>query len=109
VPFAGGGSPYHPRMAAGVVAPSRSRAVFAIAAAVAATLPAVAVRVSGAHPEPLLAAMIFGIAVIGAAFMLAWAAEVVQLDISAGLALALLALVAVLPEYAVDFVITWKA
>ena len=45
----------------------------------------------------------------GAAFMLAWAAEASQVDISAGLALALLALVAVLPEYAVDFVFTWKA
>jgi cation:H+ antiporter len=33
----------------------------------------------------------------------------VQLDISAGLALAVLALIAVLPEYAVDFVFTWKA
>ena len=31
-----------------------------------------------------------------------------QLDIAAGLALALLALIAVLPEYAVDFVFTWK-
>ena len=41
--------------------------------------------------------------------MLAWGAEVIQLDISAGLALALLALIAVLPEYAVDFVFTWKA
>jgi cation:H+ antiporter len=41
--------------------------------------------------------------------MLAWAAEASQVDISAGLALALLALVAVLPEYAVDFVFTWKA
>src|SRR4029434_2549707 len=33
---------------------------------------------------------------------------VAQLDISAGLALALLALIAVLPEYAVDFVFAWK-
>ena len=41
--------------------------------------------------------------------MLAWAAEVLQLDISPGLALAVLALIAVLPEYAVDFVFTWKA
>ncbi len=96
-------------MAADVVASSRSRAGFAIAAAIAATLPALTVRLGGLHPEPLAAAAIFGIAVVGAAFMLAWAAEVVQLDISAGLALALLALVAVLPEYAVDFVFTWKA
>ncbi len=96
-------------MATDVVAPARSRAGLAIAAAIAATIPALTVRFGGLHPEPLIAAIIFGIAVIGAAFMLAWAAEVVQLDISAGLALALLALIAVLPEYAVDFVFTWKA
>jgi cation:H+ antiporter len=34
---------------------------------------------------------------------------VIQLDIAAGLALALLALIAILPEYAVDFVFTAKA
>jgi cation:H+ antiporter len=56
-------------------------------------------------PAPL-AALIFGIAIIGAAFVLAWAAEAAQVDISAGLALAVLALLAVLPEYAVDFVFT---
>lgn len=83
--------------------------VFAIAVAVLAVMPGVFLKVSGTHPEPLVAAVIFGLAVVGAAFMLAWAAEVVQLDISAGLALALLALIAVLPEYAVDFVFTWKA
>ncbi len=59
-------------------------------------------------PEPLLAVG-FGGAIIGAAFILCWAAEAAQVDISAGLALALLALLAVLPEYAVDFVFTYKA
>src|SRR5207249_10166851 len=44
-----------------------------------------------------------------AAFLLSWAAEVAQLDISQGLALAFLAFVAVLPEYAVDIVFAWKA
>jgi cation:H+ antiporter len=58
--------------------------------------------------EPLLA-LCFGTAIVGAAFILSWAAEAAQLDISAGLALALLALLAVLPEYAVDFVFTYKA
>jgi cation:H+ antiporter len=80
-----------------------------IALAIAAAVPGIALRLSGADVAPLLAAAIFGMAVVGAAFVLAWAAEVAQLDISAGLALALLALVAVLPEYAVDFVFTWKA
>ena len=57
------------------------------------------------HP---LEALLFGLAIVGAAFMLSWAAEVAQLDISAGLAIAILALIAVLPEYAVDFVFAKK-
>jgi cation:H+ antiporter len=86
-----------------------SRQQLAIVLAILAVLPGLALRVFGLHPDPMLAALCFGFAVIGAAFMLAWGAEVIQLDISAGLALALLALIAVLPEYAVDFVFTWKA
>jgi cation:H+ antiporter len=85
------------------------RAGTAIGLAVLAAAPGVLLRLSGAHAEPLVGAFIFGAAVVGAAFMLAWGAEAAQVDISAGLALALLALVAVLPEYAVDFVFTWKA
>ncbi len=81
----------------------------AVAAALVAAFPGATVQVAGLHPSPLVAAAIYGLAIVGAAFMLAWAAEVIQLDISAGLALALLALVAVLPEYAVDFVFTWRA
>jgi cation:H+ antiporter len=85
------------------------RQKFAIVLAIVAMVPGLALRVFGLHPEPLIAAICFGTAVVGAAFMLAWGAEVIQLDVSAGLALALLALIAVLPEYAVDFVFTWKA
>jgi cation:H+ antiporter len=77
--------------------------------AVLAVVPGLTLRVLDLHVQPLLAACCFGLAVIGAAFMLAWGAEVLQLDVSAGLAIALLALIAVLPEYAVDFVFTWKA
>ena len=58
--------------------------------------------------EPLRA-LLFGVAIVGAAFTLSWAAEAAQVDISAGLALALLALLAVLPEYAVDSVFTFEA
>ena len=58
-------------------------------------------------PDALLA-LLFGLAVIGAAFMLSWAAEAAQLDISAGLAIAVLAFIAVLPEYAVDLVFALK-
>lgn len=54
-------------------------------------------------------ALVFGIGLLAAAFMLSWAAEVIQMDIAPGFALAILALIAVLPEYAVDMVFAWKA
>ena len=54
-------------------------------------------------------AVIFGVAIVGAAFLLAWAAEAVQFDFSQGLALALLALIAILPEYVVDASFAWLA
>ena len=88
---------------------NRGRQAAYIAMALAVTIPGVLVRLTGSHPPEVLAAVLFGVAIVGAAFMLSWAAEIVQLDISAGLAIALLALIAVLPEYAVDFVFTWKA
>jgi cation:H+ antiporter len=80
--------------------------------AVAAALPgsylglAAYVGLPGPHLAAPLAAVVYGVAVVGAAFILSWAAEAVQVDINAGLALALLALLALLPEYAVDFVFT---
>ena len=62
------------------------------------------------HPiSPVLGSILFGVAIFGAAFVLSWAAEAAQIDISESLAVAILALIAVLPEYAVDFVFTWKA
>ena len=87
--------------------PGRKRAAFA--AAVALTLPGVAVRLGGSHPTEVAGAVIFGLAVVGAAFLLAWGAEGLELDVSRGLALAVLALIAVLPEYAVDFTFAAKA
>ena len=59
--------------------------------------------------SPFLAAAVFGGAIVGAAFLLSWAAEAAEVDVSAGVALAFLALLAVLPEYAVDFVFTMRA
>jgi cation:H+ antiporter len=79
-----------------------------IGLAIAATMPGIAFRLfepDVAHP---VEALMFGLAIVGAAFMLSWAAEVAQLDISAGLAIALLAFIAVLPEYAVDMVFAFK-
>jgi len=59
--------------------------------------------------QPLMGSLVFGIAIFAGAFILSWAAEAVQIDISESLAVAILALLAVLPEYAVDFVFTWKS
>jgi cation:H+ antiporter len=59
--------------------------------------------------SPIVTSVMTGSAIVGAAFILSWAAEVFQLDVSQALALALLALIAVLPEYAVDAVFAWKA
>src|SRR5205823_8475449 len=61
------------------------------------------------HEAPPLETLLFGLAILGAAFLVSWAAEVAQLDISKGLAIAFLAFIAVLPEYAVDLVFSWKA
>src|SRR3954462_380279 len=87
---------------------ARSQALVMIGVA-AVAVPGLVIRLGHLDPPHAVAAICFGLSIVSAAFMLAWAAEVVQLDISAGLALALLALIAVLPEYAVDFVFTWKA
>jgi cation:H+ antiporter len=85
------------------------RQILLMGLALVATLPGVFFRLTGIHPDPIVGAVFFGLAIVGAAFILSWAAEVIQLDIAAGLALALLALIAILPEYAVDFVFTAKA
>jgi cation:H+ antiporter len=70
--------------------------------AAAFIIPALVMRFSGMHAPPVLSLVIYGAAVIGASFLLAWAAETAQIDVSGGLAIAVLALIAVLPEYAVD-------
>jgi len=83
----------------------------AVAAALPGTYLGGATYLGLPHPEfaPPLAALVYGIAIVGAAFVLSWAAEAAQVDVSAGLALAVLALLAVLPEYAVDAVFSWQA
>jgi cation:H+ antiporter len=64
--------------------------------------PAVVLRIVAVHPGAVAALLVFGAAVVAASFLLAWGAEAAQIDVSGGLAIAVLALVAVLPEYAVD-------
>jgi len=72
-------------------------------------VPAVLYRTVLNLPEPWMESVIFGVGIIGDAFLLAWAAEAAQVEISAGLAIAVVALLTVLPEYAVDMTFAWKA
>jgi cation:H+ antiporter len=73
------------------------------------TLPGVLLGFSHAEIMPQLGALLFGIAIFGGAFILSWAAEAAEIDMSKSLAVAILALIAILPEYAVDFVFTWNS
>ena len=77
--------------------------------AVAAPVPGVATRLGLIQVPLVLETTLLGAAILGAAFLLSWAAEVAQLDISQTLAIAVLALIAVLPEYAVDLFLAYRA
>ena len=54
-------------------------------------------------------AVMAGFAIVGAAFLLSWAAELAERDIPQAMAILMLALVSVLPEYAVDLHFAWAA
>ncbi|MBP7148330.1 MAG: sodium:calcium antiporter [Acidobacteria bacterium] len=100
-----------------------ARAMLWLALAVAGALPALVLRVLGAHPDEAagaiawrggelpaaLASLVFGLAVLAGAFLVSWSAELLQFDVSRNLATALIALLAVLPEYTVDIYLAWTA
>ncbi|MDY7082710.1 MAG: sodium:calcium antiporter [Halobacteria archaeon] len=50
-----------------------------------------------------------GLSILGAAFLLTWAAETAEKDVPRSFALAVLAIIAVAPEYAVDAFYAWQA
>lgn len=80
-----------------------------IAAAVVGCAIGVVLRVTDWHPSPPLEALLAGLSILSAAFLLMWASDASQADISRSLSLAFVALIAVLPEYAVDMYFTWQA
>ncbi|CAM5429410.1 sodium:proton exchanger [Leifsonia shinshuensis] len=93
-------------------APSRRPALrlllpLGLVAAVAAQ--GVALRLAGVDLPPVVGILAFGAAIVAAAFALAWAGEAAELDISGGLAVGLLAVVAILPEYAIDLYFAFSA
>jgi cation:H+ antiporter len=79
-----------------------------IAAVIGLALPGMWLRLSPGF-GPLADTTLYGLTIVSAAFLLSWCSEAAQVDVSQGLALALIALVAILPEYAVDVTFAWKA
>jgi cation:H+ antiporter len=80
-----------------------------LALCVLLTLPALVLRLGGVHPAAVVGLAVFGAAVVASSFLLAWAAEAARVDISGPLAIAILAVIAVLPEYAVDLYFAYTA
>ena len=80
-----------------------------IFAAVALGLPALIFRLGGVHISTEFEVAIFGLGILSAAFLISTGAEAAQHDIPAALAVALVAFIAVLPEYAVDLLLAWEA
>ncbi len=86
-------------------------ALLAIALAVLAAIPAYVTRLTGAHDTlPVeISTLLYGMAIVGAAFAISWAAEAAEHDVPRSVALIAVALLALLPEYAVDIVFAYKA
>ncbi len=82
---------------------------FPIVLAAFATLPGVVVALAHVELSAPLIAVMSGASIMAAAFLLVWACDAAQADVSQALALAAVAVIAVLPEYAVDMYFTWQA
>ena len=94
----------------------RVRSLGTIGVAVALTLPWMLVwltTVTGWSPIDPLSTLgtvaVSGVSILGAAFLLAWAAETAEKDVPRAFAIAVLAVLAVAPEYAVDALYAWNA
>ena len=86
----------------------RELAWFSFAAAL--PLPwVIAHAIGGVGLQSEFVALLAGLAILGSAFILSWATELAERDIPQQLALLVLALVSVLPEYAVDLHFAIKA
>ncbi|MDQ7822681.1 MAG: sodium:calcium antiporter [Candidatus Eremiobacteraeota bacterium] len=76
---------------------------------IALPFPWIYLKLTGLDEHSLLVAILSGTAIVSASFILSWIAEVAQKDIPQALAIAAVALIAVLPEYAVDMYFAWMA
>src|SRR2546430_2055082 len=80
-----------------------------IVLALVVAVPAFLLRLGALAVPVELATLGFGLGVVGAAFAMLWAAEAAERDIPRALSLTIVALLAVLPEYAVDIIFAFKA
>jgi cation:H+ antiporter len=91
---------------------SRSRQpLIAVAVAFLLTAPWVGSYLSGAAGgfSNVVVVSVAGLAVLGASFLLAWGAETAEKDVPRAFAIAVLAVLAVAPEYAVDALYAFQA
>jgi cation:H+ antiporter len=86
------------------------RSYSAVLLALLAAVPAFLLRFGAIDGLPIpVQTLFYGVAIVGASFAMAWGAEAAEHDIPRTLALTVVALLAVLPEYAVDIVFAFKA
>jgi cation:H+ antiporter len=91
-------------------APAGMRELGGFLAAAALPVPwVIAHALGGVGLQAEIVALLAGLAILGSAFILSWATELAERDIPQSLALLVLALVSVLPEYAVDLHFAIKA
>lgn len=74
-----------------------------------AVVPALFLRLTGSSAGALGDMALFGVAILAAGFLLSWGAEAAEKYVSTGFVLAIVALITVLPEYAVDFYYAYRA
>jgi len=89
----------------------RRQALGALGGAVVLTLPWIVAWSTGtAHDfSTEMTVLVSGLSVLGASFLLAWGAETAEKDVPRAFAIAVLAVLAVAPEYAVDALYAWNA
>ncbi|WP_135365731.1 sodium:calcium antiporter [Halosimplex halophilum] len=80
-----------------------------VAGALALTAGWVAAVLTGTDLGTVPTVAVSGVAVLGASFLLAWGAETAEKDVPRAFAIAVLAVLAVAPEYAVDALYAWSA
>ncbi|UPM41684.1 sodium:calcium antiporter [Halocatena salina] len=91
----------------------KRRVIGAIAGAVGLTIPWLILWLTGlGHSDSIptgAIVVVSGLAVLGGSFLLAWGAETAEKDVPRAFAIAVLAVLAVAPEYAVDALYAWNA